>query len=280
MAAGAGVTFTVPEFAGTVFFNLYMFSVGMKVGPQFLSGLRRDAVHFILLALLVPLLSLGLIFLVRAMFHPAPGMIPGIFAGAATATPGLGAAQTAISSGAARLPEGIDATAAMANVSTAFAFAYCISTILFVVLLKVTPALVGRDVRQAAREYEASIRGEGSDAPLPGMGGDFFAGGPSPVEVRAYSLAGGNAVGRRLSEIRRRSRCCPSSGSCGGASGSSPPTRWCWSRTTRWRCSARCRACWPRGRASGPRWPLPRPATWGSRRSRWWCTGRRWSGAR
>jgi putative transport protein len=201
VAAAAGVSFTIPEFAGTVFFNLYMFSVGMKVGPQFLSGLRREALHFILLALLVPLLSLGLIFLVRALFDPAPGMTPGIFAGAATATPGLGAAQTAITSGAARLPEGVDDTAAIANLSTAFAFAYCISTILFVVLLKVTPVLVGRDVRQAAREYEASIRGEGT-APLPGMGGDFFGGGLPPVEVRAYSLAGGNAVGRRLGEIR------------------------------------------------------------------------------
>ena len=89
----------------------------------------------------------------------------------------------------------------MANLSTAFAFAYCISTVLFVVLMKVAPALVGRDVRQAAREFEASIRGAGT-APAARLGGEFFAGGPPPVEVRTYSLAGGNAVGRRLGEIR------------------------------------------------------------------------------
>ena len=99
-AALGGTNFAIPEFASTLFFNLFMFAVGMKVGPQFLSGLRRDAKSFVLLGLLIPVLAVGLIFVVRAIFDPAPGILPGIFAGSNTATPGLGSAQAAYTSGA------------------------------------------------------------------------------------------------------------------------------------------------------------------------------------
>src|SRR3954464_9044464 len=43
LAAGHGAKIAVPELTGTIFFNMFMFSVGMKVGPQFLAGLKRDA---------------------------------------------------------------------------------------------------------------------------------------------------------------------------------------------------------------------------------------------
>jgi putative transport protein len=200
-ANALGVKFTIHEFASTVFFNLFMFSVGMKVGPQFVSGLRREAAHFIILAVLVPLLSVGLMLAVRALFDPAPGLTPGIFAGANTATPGLGAAQTALTSGASRAAAGEGAGQAAGNLSTAFAFAYCISMVLFIVLTKVAPAVLGRDVKQAARDYEAAIRGA-SSAPLPGAGDEFF-GTSLPVTVRAYTLKEGRAVGHRLAELRQ-----------------------------------------------------------------------------
>src|SRR4051812_11122080 len=77
---GYGTNLSIPEFASTLFFNLFMFSVGMKVGPQFISGLRRDASKFIILGLLIPVLALGCILAIRAIFHPAPGIIPGILA--------------------------------------------------------------------------------------------------------------------------------------------------------------------------------------------------------
>jgi len=77
VSAHVGAPLSIPEFAGTIFFNLFMFAVGMKVGPQFLSGLRRDAGKFILLGLLIPGLAIGLMFAVRALFHLGPGIVPG-----------------------------------------------------------------------------------------------------------------------------------------------------------------------------------------------------------
>jgi putative transport protein len=200
LAAQVGVQFKVPEFASVLFFNLYMFAVGMKVGPQFISGLRANAARFIAIAVLIPLLSVGLMFGVRALFHLQPGFTAGIFAGSNTATPGLGAAQAAYAGGAAHVPAGTTAAAAQANLSTAFAFTYCLSMVLFIVLIKLSPALMRRDVKRAARELEASIHGAGT-APLPGAGAEFL-GDTLPVAVRTYRVEQSRAIGHSLRELR------------------------------------------------------------------------------
>jgi putative transport protein len=201
LAARRGTNFAIPEFASTLFFNLFMFAVGMKVGPQFLSGLRRDARRFILLGLLIPVLALGLIFVVRAIFTPVPGVLPGIFAGSNTATPGLGAAQAAYSGGAGHLAPGVSAAAARGNLSTAFAFSYCISMVLFIVATKL-PDMLGADTPRAASEYLASIRTGG--APLPGTASEFFGETSAPVTVRTYEVMAPELLGRPLRELRRQ----------------------------------------------------------------------------
>ena len=201
LAASSGTNFAIPEFAGTLFFNLFMFAVGMKVGPQFLTGLRRDSKHFIILALLIPLLSLALIFVVRAIFHPPPGILPGIFAGANTATPGLGSAQAAYASGAGHLTSGVNATGAISNLSTAFAFSYCISMVLFIVLMKV-PDMLGLNTPREAKAYEAAITT--SSEPLPGTAEEFFGAALPPVTLRSYQVEAPQLLGRPLKELRRQ----------------------------------------------------------------------------
>ena len=194
-ASAYGIKYAVAEFASTVFFNLFMFSIGMKVGPQFIAGLRRDAGKFIFFGTFIPVVSLALMFGLRAMFDMPAGLGAGIFAGANTATPGLGAAQAALASAT-----GGDKTAAIANLSTAFAFSYCISMVLFVLLMKV-PDLLGTKTAEAARAFEAEVHGVGS-APLPGAADEFF-GGPLPVARRTYLVEAQELIGKRLDELRR-----------------------------------------------------------------------------
>lgn len=201
-AKGYGIKMSMPEFASSIFFNLFMFSVGMKVGPQFLSGLRRDAKRFIILGLLVPAIAVGMAFVVNAIFHPAPGLLPGIFAGANTATPGLGAAQTAYATGAAKIGNATTESA-VATLSTAFAFSYCISMILFIVLTKV-PDLRGLKTAEAARRYEESIKSSGTE-PLPGSSQEFFQTrrpATLPVAVRTYEIAVPHFVSRTIESLR------------------------------------------------------------------------------
>jgi putative transport protein len=190
-----GAKISIPDLASTIFFNLFMFAVGMKVGPQFLSGLRRDAGKFIFFGLAIPFASAGLMLAMRALVHLPPGLLPGILAGSNTATPGLGAAQAAYSTVA-----GPQRAAAVANLSTAFAFSYCFSLILFVILMKL-PDVVGRNTPRAARAFEAQLRGALSD-PLPGTGGEFL-GTPLPVAHRSYQLEMTAPVGHHLGEMRR-----------------------------------------------------------------------------
>src|SRR5262249_8622274 len=115
--------------------------------------------------------------------------------------PGLGAAQTAYSSGAAILPQGVSADDAMANLSTAFAFTYCISMVGFIVLMKLGPQIGGHDLPGAARAYEASIGGTGGQ-PLPGPANEFLVG-PLPARVRTYALSDSAATGHRLGDLRK-----------------------------------------------------------------------------
>ncbi|HLK90116.1 MAG TPA: hypothetical protein VKZ18_09480 [Polyangia bacterium] len=195
LGASLGVKIAIPALASTIFFNVFMFSVGMKVGPQFLTGLRRDAAKFIFFGLFIPLASAGLMLAMRAVVHLPPGLLPGILAGATTATPGLGAAEAAY--GAVAGPGRGDA---LSNLSTAFAFSYCISTIAFILLMRV-PDLLGRRSAAAAQTFEAKIRTSMS-SPLPGTA-DEFLGGPLPVSRRSYQIESPRLCGRSLGELRR-----------------------------------------------------------------------------
>src|SRR5581483_5950222 len=131
-SARYGLQLKVSDVVGSVFLNMFMFSVGMKVGPQFLTGLKRDAKPYIVMGLLTPVIAVGLTLLLRWALHLEPGMTVGVLGGANTATPGLGAAQDALTSGAAHLKAGADEQRVGGSLSTAFAFSYCVSTLGFV----------------------------------------------------------------------------------------------------------------------------------------------------
>jgi putative transport protein len=197
-----GMAFNAPDFVGSVFFNLYMFAVGMKVGPQFISGLKSDARNFILIGLLTPALAIGIALGLNVLFHLPPGVAVGIFGGANTATPGLGAARDAISSRAASLPAGVSASQAIGSMSTAFAFAYCVSTALFVLMLRLLPQLFKKDPVAEARALQQASESEGA-LPLPGAA-DAFLRRPIPSAVRVYQVEAPELDGHSVKALRQR----------------------------------------------------------------------------
>lgn len=194
-----GVHISIPEFASNLFFNLFMFSVGVKVGPQFIAGLKRDAKKFVFLGIAVPLVSLGLTLLVARFVKLPPGMLPGVFAGANTATPGFGAAHSAILSGAGSLPAGVSKTQAIANLSTSFALTYSLSMVLFIVMMKFLPKIFGRDTVEDAKVFEKTLLG---GAALPGSA-TAFVHGALPVEIRAYRIEKNDGVGHTIGELKK-----------------------------------------------------------------------------
>jgi putative transport protein len=201
-SARYGLKLTVSEIVGSVFFNMFMFSVGMKVGPQFLTGLKRDAKPYIVMGVLTPVIAVGLTLLLRWALHLDAGMTVGILGGANTATPGLGAAQDALTSGAARLHSGAAQRSELGSLSTAFAFSYCVSTLGFVVMLKVLPRVFRRDVVKDAALFEKKAAAE-STAPLPGSAEEFLLK-SSPGDVRVYRVEADAVAGHTVGALAQR----------------------------------------------------------------------------
>jgi putative transport protein len=199
-SARHGIHFELPPFASALFFNLFMFAIGVKVGPQFLPGLGRGAKNYVLLAVFVPIVAFGLALALGALVAPPPGVTVGLFAGANTATPALAAATAAIESGAAHLPEGTDMKAALLDMSTAFACSYCVSSVVFVVFIKVLPGLFGQSPTKDAREVEREL--SAATAPLPG-GSAGFSSGALPAQQRTYLVEHSDFVGKSLGDLRR-----------------------------------------------------------------------------
>jgi len=192
------IEYSLPEFTSTVFFNLFIFAIGMKVGPQFLGGIHREGKHLIILALIVPLLSSALVYASRYFTHLAPGLLAGILSGANTATPGFGAAQAALASGSSVLT-GEAARAAPGNLTTSYAFLYCISMVVFTVLMSVMPKMFGRDAVADGKEMEKELAGEDS-APLPGTA-ESFMGGYMPLDLRVFRVENPALEGRTVADL-------------------------------------------------------------------------------
>ncbi|MBS1109074.1 MAG: aspT, partial [Anaeromyxobacteraceae bacterium] len=86
-----------------VFFDLFLFGTGYKVGPQFFRGLRRDALPHLILAVVVAVTCLVVAVVVSRLMGYDAGTAAGLLAGAFTESTIIGTASEAIQ--ALPLPE-------------------------------------------------------------------------------------------------------------------------------------------------------------------------------
>jgi putative transport protein len=77
---------------------LFVFSIGLQVGPAFFSSFKKDGMQMNLLAMAVVFLGVGTAIALHFIFaeNISMAMMTGILSGAVTNTPGLGAAQEAL----------------------------------------------------------------------------------------------------------------------------------------------------------------------------------------
>lgn len=76
---------------------LFIYSIGLEVGPRFLSSFKHNGLTLNILAMGIILLGFGIAIVFKYTFNLSSSVISGIMCGAVTNTPGLGAAQQAIS---------------------------------------------------------------------------------------------------------------------------------------------------------------------------------------
>jgi putative transport protein len=136
------------EFARDFGLILFVYTIGLQVGPGFVSSVRRQGLKLNLLAASIVFLGalLTVFFIKAGVVSTAAGA--GLFSGATTNTPSLGAGQEAIKSSAYFLPQDYQLT------SLAYAIAYpfgIMGTILVMVFMKVVFKI---NVETEAKRFE------------------------------------------------------------------------------------------------------------------------------
>lgn len=194
-----GWLFEVP-INGTVkslFFIMFLFALGYKVGPQFFRGLRRDGLPQVLLGVIMCVTGLLICWLFAALLNYGPGLSAGLLGGALTQSSVIGVAGDAIKSLPGLSPEQV---ADQSNlVAIGYAVTYPLGTILCALLLaSFLPRLLGRDLaaESAALAKELDV---GSDDPDLGQG--YY-----QVVLRAFTIGPTPVNGRGRTAVATRPR--------------------------------------------------------------------------
>lgn len=128
---------------------LFVFSIGLQVGPGFFHSFRKGGLTMNMLAITLVLLAV----LVTCIIHLVTGedlqTMTGVMSGAVTNTPGLGAAQQTLSD--AMIAEGAPsfvAAEASSSIASAYAVSYPIGVLGVIILLMVFKAIFNVDLNK------------------------------------------------------------------------------------------------------------------------------------
>lgn len=197
----AGVRFQIPDLVGTIFLALFTYAIGLRVGPQFVEGLRKEGWQLVVLTLVTTTTAFLLAFGGSRLLGLAPGFAPGILSGANTISAVMGVATGAVDDGLYQVPAGLTADEVKANIAAGYSLSYILSILGIVLLVRNLPALFGIDPVRAAKESEKTFGAKGD--PLPGTSAAFDVG-MLPGDVRVYRLEHETFVGRPVHEVFER----------------------------------------------------------------------------
>jgi putative transport protein len=141
-----------------VFFDLFLFATGYKVGPQFFRGLKKNAVSQALLTLVLCMASLVTTLIAAKVMGYDSGTAAGLLAGAFTESTVIGTAGNTI----ARLPlSDEEKTRLLNSIPVAYAVSYLVGTSFVVWFLSsLAPRLLRVDLKAEARALESEASAE------------------------------------------------------------------------------------------------------------------------
>ena len=184
----------IPPIVKTVFFDMFIFVVGYRVGPQFFRSLRGDALPQLVLTFLLCGSVLVMACAATWLFGYHAGTAAGLVAGASTESATLGSATDAIN----RLNISADEKRAMLDaMPVAYAVTYLFGTAgVAWWVSKVGPKILGVDLVAACAELEKSM----------GMGeslGEGIQSGYRPMTLRAIQVENPKFAGDTVAELER-----------------------------------------------------------------------------
>ncbi|MGD8975178.1 MAG: TrkA C-terminal domain-containing protein [Desulfobacterales bacterium] len=138
--------FTMYSGAQTFGFVLFIFCVGYQAGPNFIDVLLSDGLKYLALALVVAATGFGLSVGFSNLLDLAPGLSAGLMGGAMTTTPTLAAAQEAILSGLAKVPDGYTSEQVLTNIGAGYALTYLFGLVGLILIIRLMPRVLGLDL--------------------------------------------------------------------------------------------------------------------------------------
>jgi putative transport protein len=187
----------VPSIVKTVFFDLFLFTTGYKVGPQFFRALKKDALTQVLLTVVLCVMCLVTAFGAAKLLGYDMGTAAGLLAGAFSESTVIGTAGEAIN----RLTISAEDRALLVNnIPIAYAVTYLLGTAGLVWFLPVIgPKLMGVNLKTEGKKAQATVAG----APEPEPGISSAA---RQFDVRAYRVANQDLTDRTIGQLEARPR--------------------------------------------------------------------------
>lgn len=149
------VGLTIADEVKWILFYLFLFSIGFKSGPQFISGLRSSGVTQLALTVIFAIAAISGVLLTSWMFSFDVGTSAGLFAGSLTATAALGVITNTLEQ---LNPDPVLLNTLHLNLTSAFAASYFIGVTLTIWFLsRIGPKLIGSNLPADCKELERTM---------------------------------------------------------------------------------------------------------------------------
>ncbi|GBU14960.1 hypothetical protein AwPolaro_03380 [Polaromonas sp.] len=192
-ASTYGVKLALDDFAKSLFYYLFMYGVGLRVGPSFLNSLGKAGLKFSALAVVSCLVGLSIVVLGAKLFDLPMGAAGGMLAGSQTMSAAIGSAEQAVRDGTLKLTDGTTVEQVSAMIALSYGITYIWGTVGIVLITKYLPKWWGINAREVAREYEKEHGVASGDGPV--------LSGWSAGAARAYRLENATLIGQTVNKF-------------------------------------------------------------------------------
>jgi putative transport protein len=192
-ASTYGTALKLDNFAKSLFYYLFMYGVGLRVGPSFINSLKGDGLKFTVLAVLCSALGLFGAVLFTRWWDLPDGAAGGILAGAMTMSAAIGSAEEAVRQGTFKLADGQTAESVSGMIALSYGLTYIWGTVGIILICKYLPRWWGVDAKAAAKKYE-------EEKGVPNVD-DAGLTGYRPLALRAYRLTNNETAGQSVRQF-------------------------------------------------------------------------------